>query len=180
MAPVRIGRSGVVAAIAGLLVVFAVAVFAGVSFSSSSKVASAQTGAVVPAWSGMSLGGVRLSSDTERGRWVVLNFFATWCEGCQQETPALEAFVAAHPTSVQVISVLHADSAADARRFARAHALTWPIVSVGADAIARDLRLADALPQTDVISPDGRLVTVLAGAVTKAQLDRIVSGHAPL
>jgi thiol-disulfide isomerase/thioredoxin len=179
MAPVRIGRSGVIGVLVGLVVVFAVAVFAGVSFSSSSKVTTAETGAVVPAWSGTSLGGVRLSSGAERGRWVVLNFFATWCEGCQQETPALEAFVVAHPTSqVQVISVLHADSAADARRFVRAHAVSWPIVSVGAEAIARDFRLADALPQTDIISPDGRLVTELAGAVTKAQLDRIVSGHA--
>jgi cytochrome c biogenesis protein CcmG/thiol:disulfide interchange protein DsbE len=180
MARARIGRSGILGLVAGLLVVFAVAVFAGVSFSSSSKIATATAGSTAPAWSGTSLDGVRLSSGALRGRWVVLNFFATWCEGCQEETPALEAFVVAHPTTrVQVVSVLHADSAADARRFARAHAMTWPIVSTGADAVARDFKLAGGLPQTEVIDPDGKLVTALAGAVNEAQLDRIVSDHSP-
>jgi peroxiredoxin len=146
-----------------------------VSFSSSSSVDTLRSGVAAPAWSGTSLDGARLSSGTERGRWVVLNFFATWCEGCQQETPALEAFVARHPASqVQVVSVLHADSAADARHFAEAHRLTWPILSGGSEAIAQHYQVADGLPQTDVIAPNGRLVVQLAGAVTDAQLDRIV------
>ncbi len=73
--------------------------------------------------------------------------------------------------------MLHADSEADARRFAAAHSLTWPIVSGGADSVARAFRLAGGLPQTDVIGPDGRIVTQLAGAVTEAQLERIVRAH---
>jgi peroxiredoxin len=178
MPSLRIGRTGVFGLLAGFLVVLAVAVFAGVSFSSSSQVETLRAGATAPAWSGTSLAGVRLSSQGLRGRWVVLNFFATWCEGCQQETPALEAFVLAHPTNeVQVISVLHADSDADARRFTVAHAMTWPIVADGSDAIARGFQLADALPQTDVIAPDGRLAVALAGAVTEAQLDLIISAR---
>jgi peroxiredoxin len=178
MRRVRMGRSGVVALLAGLLVVFAVAVFAGVSFSSSAKVDTLRAGATAPAWSGTSLAGVPLSSAALRGRWVVLNFFATWCEGCQQETPALEAFVVSHSShEVQVISVLHADSGADARHFVAAHAMTWPIVADGGDTIAHNFQLADALPQTDVIAPDGRLAVALAGAVTEAQLDGIVSGR---
>jgi peroxiredoxin len=178
MPRVRIGRYGVIGVLSALLVVFAVAVFAGVSFSSSSKVDTLRAGAAAPAWSGTSLAGVPLSSDGLRGRWVVLNFFATWCEGCQQETPALEAFVMAHPNQhVQVISVLHADSDADARRFTVAHTMTWPIVTDGGGAIARDFRLADALPQTDIIASDGRLAAALAGAVTEAQLDLIISGR---
>ena len=174
------GRKGLIGISIGIVVAFAVAVFAGVSFSSSSQVETLQAGALAPAWSGTSLDGVRLSSAAERGRWVVLNFFATWCEGCQEETPAFETFVAAHPTTeVQVVSVLHADSAANARAFVSSHHISWPILSTGADAIARDFQLADALPQTDVIAPDGRLAGALAGAVTGVQLQRIISGYRP-
>jgi peroxiredoxin len=179
MARVHIGRSGLIGIVAGVVVAVAVAVFAGVSFSSSSSpLQTLETGAVAPAWSGSSLGGVRLSSTADRGRWVVLNFFATWCEGCQEETPALRSFVAVHPPrQVQVVSVLHADSDADARRFVAAHDVTWPVLSAGSEAIAEHYRLADALPQTDVIDPDGRVAAQLAGAVTEAQLDRIISGQ---
>jgi peroxiredoxin len=180
MARVQIGRSWVLGAVAGLLVVFAVAVFAGVSFSSSSRIDTAKTGAMAPAWAGTSLSGGRLSSEAERGRWVVLNFFATWCEGCRQETPALEAFVAAHPTSqVQVVSVLHADSVADARHFVSAHGVDWPVLAGGSDAVAEHFGLSDALPQTYLIEPDGRIAVQLAGAVTEAQLDRVLAGRSP-
>jgi peroxiredoxin len=175
MARVQIGRGGMVGIIVAVLTAVAVAIFAGVSFSSSSAVDTLRSGVAAPAWSGTSLDGAHLSSATERGRWVVLNFFATWCDGCRQETPALEAFVAAHPAAdVQVVSVLHADSDADARHFVEAHRVTWPILSGGAEAIAQDYQLADGLPQTDVIAPDGRLAKQLAGAVTEMQLDRIV------
>jgi peroxiredoxin len=180
MGHARFGRSGWIGIFVALVVVFAVAVFAGVSFSSASKVESLKAGAIAPAWSGTSLDGVRLSSEAERGRWVVLNFFATWCEGCQQETPAFKAFVASHPPSeVQVVSVLHADSEADARKFVTSQHISWPILSTGAETIAKDFRLADALPQTDVIAPDGRLAVALAGAVTGTQLQRIISAPRP-
>jgi thiol-disulfide isomerase/thioredoxin len=167
MSRVRIGRTGLVAVIAAVLVAFAVAVFAGVSFSSSSTVETLRPGSTAPGWSG-------------RGHWVVLNFFATWCDDCRLETPAIEAFVTSRAGSdVRVVSVLHADSDSDARRFVAAHGVTWPVVSAGAaaDAIAQHFQLAGGLPQTDVIAPDGRLAVQLAGAVTEAQLQRITAGH---
>jgi thiol-disulfide isomerase/thioredoxin len=178
MARLQLGRSGWIGVGAALVAIFAVAVFAGVSFSSSSTIQTLRDGSPAPAWSGRSLTGAQLSSTADRGRWVVLNFFATWCDACRQETPAIEAFVAAHPSGeVRVVSVLHADTDVDARRFVAAHHVTWPVVSAGAsaDAIAAHFQLADALPQTDVIAPDGRLAVQLAGAVTEAQLDRIIS-----
>jgi thiol-disulfide isomerase/thioredoxin len=180
MSRVRIGRTGLVAVIAAVLVAFAVAVFAGVSFSSSSTVETLRPGSTAPGWSGRSLTGVPLSSGADRGHWVVLNFFATWCDDCRLETPAIEAFVTSRAGSdVRVVSVLHADSDSDARRFVAAHGVTWPVVSAGAaaDAIAQHFQLAGGLPQTDVIAPDGRLAVQLAGAVTEAQLQRITAGH---
>jgi thiol-disulfide isomerase/thioredoxin len=166
MSRVRIGRTGLVAVIAAVLVAFAVAVFAGVSFSSSSTVETLRPGSTAPGWSGRSLTGVPLSSGADRGHWVVLNFFATWCDDCRLETPAIEAFVTSRAGSdVRVVSVLHADSDSDARRFVAAHGVT------------QHFQLAGGLPQTDVIAPDGRLAVQLAGAVTEAQLQRITAGH---
>jgi thiol-disulfide isomerase/thioredoxin len=158
---------------AGLVVIFAVALFVGVSFSSSSTTHAPglRVGSPAPAWSGTSLTGRRLSSRTERGHWVVLNFFATWCEPCQEETPALERFVAAHrPAEVSVVSVLDFDSTAAARRFVAKRGVDWPILTTSPGA-AYDVTRA-GLPETFVIDPQGRLVDSRLGAVTVAVLDR--------
>jgi peroxiredoxin len=177
MVRMRVGRRGAVGLAAVVVVAFAVAVFAGVSFSSSSTVGTLQVGAPAPAWSGVSLTGAHLSSAGERGRWVVLNFFATWCDGCREETPQLEAFVAAQPAArVAVVSVLTADSASDARSYAAAHRVDWPILTGStATTMQRYKAAGTGLPETFVIAPDGRLVSSIVGAATEAGLDRTLA-----
>jgi peroxiredoxin len=170
------GRTALIAG-AGLVVVFAIALFVGVSFSSSSPTHAVglQVGSPAPAWSGTSLTGRHFSSRSERGHWVVLNFFATWCDACQEETPALEQFVAGHSRAqVSVISVLDDDSPANARRFVAKRGVDWPILTTSPGA-AYDVARA-ALPETFVIDPQGRLADSRLGAVTVAVLDRDLAG----
>ncbi|HWG74141.1 MAG TPA: TlpA disulfide reductase family protein [Acidimicrobiales bacterium] len=156
------------------LVSGAAAVVASCGGSPSS--AGAVVGRPAPAWSGATIDGSHLSSGQERGHWLVLNFFATWCVPCRRETPQLVRFVAHPPDvagSVHVVGVLYNDSSGAARSFERDHGMTWPIVEDANDDITSAYGVA-GLPQSLVIAPDGKLVARLFGGVTVATLDAAV------
>jgi peroxiredoxin len=160
------------------VVLVALAAGAGVIFSSggASVPQGAAVGRTAPRWAGSTITGSRLSSGAERGRWVVLNFFATWCVPCQKETPQLVHFVADPPPvggGVRVVGVLYGDSAAAARAFEATHGMTWPIVNDSSSTISSAYDVL-GLPQSFVISPNGTLVRRLFGGVTAAELDRII------
>lgn len=128
-------------------------------------------GRPAPAWSGRTVSGAPLSLGALRGRWVVLNFFATWCGPCQRETPQLEAFAAGG--RARIVGVVYEDSPASARRFATSHGVTWPLVDDAAGAIGQRYQVG-GLPVSFVIDPGGKLVRQVFGGVTVGGLDQII------
>ncbi|MGO8870660.1 MAG: TlpA family protein disulfide reductase [Acidimicrobiales bacterium] len=111
----------------------------------------------------------------DRHRPVVLNFFASWCEPCQQETPLLAQTAAAEQSkgsTVQFVGVDVADPPADAVPFVHRSGLTYPI---GADANVRvtsGLYGLDGEPNTFFIDASGTVVGHKIGALDKTELDR--------
>jgi thiol-disulfide isomerase/thioredoxin len=112
-----------------------------------------------------------------RGRPVVVNFWATWCEPCVREFPLLARAAAAHRADrLAVVGVLVQDRPDAARAFVRQHGGAWP---VGVDA---DRRTADAwgvvgLPHSFFVHPDGTLASHQLGELTPATLDRQLAAH---
>lgn len=130
-------------------------------------------GKAAPGVSGSTLAGGHFNLSSLRGRWVVLNFFASWCPPCQQEEPEMVAFAFHHrqPGSTALVSVVYDDSASSARSFMASSGATWPAVLDPSGQIAIDYGVRGP-PETFLISPTGTVLVHLDGAVTEAGLDK--------
>jgi cytochrome c biogenesis protein CcmG, thiol:disulfide interchange protein DsbE len=101
-----------------------------------------------------------------RGKAVVLNFWASWCQPCKEEAPFLEEIWRDnHDRGLVVVGLDAKDFRGDARRFARRFGLTFPLVFDGPGGIV-DPYGVTGFPETFVIDREGRVVEAFAGAVS--------------
>jgi len=118
-------------------------------------------GAPAPAFSLQQLdGGGALSLASLRGKTVVLNFFASWCDPCKREAPALEKLW--QQDRGQNLVVLGVDtnelSRGDGLRFVHAHGVTYPVVSDPGGTVAQNRYDISNLPVTYVLDGKGRII----------------------
>jgi thiol-disulfide isomerase/thioredoxin len=99
-----------------------------------------------------------------RGRVAVINFWASWCEPCREEMPALEWLAAHHERDgLAVVAVNYKESAAAIRRYTERRPLALPIArdADGAAARAYGVRI---FPTTVLLGRDGRAACSVLGA----------------
>jgi thiol-disulfide isomerase/thioredoxin len=110
------------------------------------------------------------------GTFVVLNFFAPWCEPCQAEGPELVHFAFEHQQAgdAKMVSVVFDDSASDARSYQATLGATWPTLADPQGTIALSYGVR-APPSTFLIAPDGRVVAYIVAPVTAADLDGLIA-----
>jgi cytochrome c biogenesis protein CcmG/thiol:disulfide interchange protein DsbE len=163
------------AAVVGVIAVVLVSVLATRGVVPPQGVTTPLGGKAAPAISGTDLRtGRSVSLAGLRGRYVVVNFFASWCAPCQEEAAGLEAFAFAHRKDATVLGVVYNDSAADAASFLTRTGATWPAVDDPQASIAVAYGVSSP-PRTFVVAPDGRVVAYRTGVITAAQLDAIVA-----
>ena len=104
-----------------------------------------------------------------RGRPVFVNFWASWCDPCNREAPALERFASLATERYAVVGIDLNDTPGSARRFIRRFGLTYPILRADGPRISSSFRFA-TLPTTYVIDGRGRIAATLEGPQTVASL----------
>jgi cytochrome c biogenesis protein CcmG, thiol:disulfide interchange protein DsbE len=114
--------------------------------------------------------GQRVSLSDYTGKPLIVNFFASWCLPCKQETPLLAKFYRTEHGRVALVGLDENDGASSALSFTRANGVAYP-VGFDPQTVAASAYGVDALPQTFFLNAKHRIVDRIFGAVTLADLN---------
>jgi cytochrome c biogenesis protein CcmG/thiol:disulfide interchange protein DsbE len=113
--------------------------------------------------------GQQVSLSQYQGKPLIVNFWASWCAPCQQETPLLASWYKQQHGHVVLLGLDENDIAADAVKFATAKGVSYPI-GFDPKVTVPPAYGVDGLPQTFFLNAEHRIVDHVLGAVTEAQL----------
>ena len=119
--------------------------------------------------------GTQYDLAAHRGKWVVVNFWATWCKPCVKEMPDLSALDAMRE-HIEVIGLAYDDSdPKDIRAFLAERPVVYPIAIVDTYDPPASFATPRGLPTTYLIAPDGRLAKKFMGPITAADIEGAIA-----
>ncbi len=115
--------------------------------------------------------GQQVALGAYRGRPLIVNFFASWCDPCKAETPLLAAFYRTGKDAVALVGLDENDTLGNAMSFTRAHGVSYPVGFDPHFTVASAYGVS-ALPQTFFLNARHQIVDRVFGKVTLASLHR--------
>jgi thiol-disulfide isomerase/thioredoxin len=105
-----------------------------------------------------------------RDKWVIVNFWATWCAPCLKEIPDFNAFAKSR-SDVQFIGLAYEEiTQADMQAFLQKHPIDYPFAILDVYNPPADFETPRGLPMTVLIAPGGEVAKTFLGPVTSADL----------
>ena len=121
------------------------------------------------------LNGNQVNLTSFRGKWVVVNYWATWCPPCITEMPELQAFHDDHHESSAVVIGINTEYIGRQRlsSFLEDYFITYPVF-VSEPTQESELGLIPGLPTTFLVTPDGEVVARQVGPVTREMIEQFI------
>lgn len=141
------------------------------------SVESPLIGKPAPALDAPTVDGGRVNIADFRGRWVLVNYFATWCVPCRLEHSDLVRFAQRHKSlgDAEVIGVVFADSFEAVRGFRRDNGGDWPMAEDPDGKIALGWGVT-GVPESFFVDPAGIVRAKVLGGVTESRLEDLLAG----
>lgn len=158
------------------LVLLAMVLVAATSKSADSRVAdSPLLGRPAPVAEGAVLSGPQQSLADLRGKYVIVNFFATWCVPCRREHPELVRFADRHAAAgdAAVLQVVYGDRASTVKAFLEKNGGDWTVLDDPTGSIALDWGVR-GLPESYLIDPNGTVIVKITGGADAEGLDALL------
>jgi thiol-disulfide isomerase/thioredoxin len=110
-----------------------------------------------------------------KGKWVLVNYWATWCPPCLEEIPDLIELHENKKNNLVVIGVaMDYRNAKQITDFAESMSITYPIV-LGTRDVVNQIAPVQGLPTTYLFNPEGKMVAQQVGPVTRASVEGYIA-----
>lgn len=112
-----------------------------------------------------------------KGKWVLVNYWATWCPPCLEEVPDLvNLYDQRKQKDLMVIGVVFDyKDVKEVNEYVDDMLMSYPIV-LGDDSVTAQIGSAEVMPTTYIYNPQGVLVKIKRGLITRDYIERMITG----
>ena len=135
---------------------------------------SAAVGSIAPDFELANLENESLRLSKMRGKIVILNFWATWCEPCKVEMPFFEDFYQGSQSDLEILAINFDEPALQVEQFVDEFQMSFPVL-LDPGGLIQELYRVRGYPTTFVVDEEGVIQFHHIGLVTDSQLEHYLT-----